>query len=102
MSPRLFAIRAARLRLITQEKQSNPGHHAREQHNSEDEENISQGVVRQHGREYSSGHIEQPAKREEEQEVYRMLFRSHQGSCRARIATGNGLRVPAELCVHRI
>ena len=33
------------VRHIVQEKQSNPGHHACEQHDSENEENISQGVV---------------------------------------------------------
>ena len=69
----LFAIRAPRLRLITHEKQSNPGHHACEQHDSENEENISQGVVGHHSSEYSSRHVKQPAKREEEQEVYPML-----------------------------
>jgi hypothetical protein len=68
----LFAIRAW-LRLITHEKQSNPGHHACEEHDRENEEKISQGVIGQHGSEYSSRHVKQPTKREEEQKMYRML-----------------------------
>ena len=69
----LSAIRAPRLRLITHEKQSNPGHHTCEQHYGEHEEEISQSVVGQYGSEYSSRHVKQPAEREEEQEVYRAL-----------------------------
>ena len=69
--PLLFALRLPRL--ITHEKQRNTGHHACEQHDSENEENISQGVVGQHGSKYSSGDVKLPAKREEEQEVCRML-----------------------------
>ena|ERR1700757_4934192 len=75
-SPRpnlLFAIRVARLRIIAHEKQSNPGHHACEEHDRENEEKISQGVIGQHGSEYSSRHVKQPTKREEEQKMYRML-----------------------------